>query len=92
MDCKEANAVRARAVVQAVDESKTIPTILVSIYNGLIEEVLADRPCRVFILEKDNYLDLRDYDGEDFVRWDDNPTLSLLCSRVAGGCQHLCQR
>ena len=75
MDYKEANAVTARAMVQAVDESKTVPTILVSIYNGIIDHVAADRPCRVLILENDKYLDRRDYDGKDFVLWDDNPTL-----------------
>ncbi|MBM4286473.1 MAG: hypothetical protein FJ128_14695 [Deltaproteobacteria bacterium] len=75
MDSKEANAVTARAMVKAVDELKTVPTVLVSIYNGIIEEVAADRPYRVLILEYDQSLNLRDYDGDDIVLWDDRPAL-----------------
>jgi hypothetical protein len=73
-DCKDASAATTRAMVQAVDESKTVPTVLVTIYNGLIDHVAADRPCRVVILENDKYLNRRDYKGEDFVLWDNEPT------------------
>jgi len=75
MNREEARAITARAMIKAVDESKIIPTILISIYNGVIEDVSADRPCRVIILENDKYLDPRDYDGDDFVLWGETPTL-----------------
>jgi hypothetical protein len=75
MNSEEARAITARAMVQAVDESKIIPTILISIYNGVIEDVSADRPCRVIILENDKYIDPRDYDGDAFVLWGETPTL-----------------
>ena len=69
----------ARAILekttQKLDKSKTVPTILVSIYNGIFDQVVADRPCRVMILEDDKYLDRRDYDGDAFVIWGDQPTL-----------------
>jgi len=56
-------------MVQAVDQSKSIPTVLVYLYNGLIEGVIADRPCNVKIIEDDKYLNPEEYDGERFVLW-----------------------
>jgi hypothetical protein len=74
-DCKKASAVTARAMIRAVDKSKTIPTVVVLIHDGLIDQVAADRPCRVLILEDDKYMNRLDYDGDAFVLWGNNPTL-----------------
>jgi hypothetical protein len=69
----------ARAILdkttQKLDESKTIPTVVVFIHDGLIDQVVADRPCRILILENDKYLNRRDYDGDAFVLWGDRPAL-----------------
>ncbi len=59
----------ARAMVQAVNQNKTVPTVLVYLYNGLIEGVSADRPCNVKIIEDDKYIDPKEYEGDRFVLW-----------------------